>query len=207
MSMRFRLAAGLLAALAVSIISAVMPGGAPAAAVPFAGAVPDATACEKLAALALPNTRITAAQPVAAGAFSLPGAAQQSAAFKELPGFCRVSATLTPSPASQIEMELWLPMDTWNGKFLAVGNGGWAGTIVRDAMAAGVRKGYAAASNDTGHQGAGAAFAIQPEKLVDFGYRAMHEMTVQSKALVEAFYSRGRSCPTTRVVRRGDVRA
>ena len=59
------------------------------------------------------------------------------------------------------------------------------------AMAAGLRRGYAAASNDTGHKGGGAAFALHPEKVVDFGYRAMHEMTVQSKAIIQAFYRRG----------------
>ena len=72
----------------------------------------------------------------------------------------------------------------WNGKFLAVGNGGWAGNISTDAMAAGLRRGYATASNDTGHKGGSASFAVgHPEKLVDFGYRAMHEMAVQSKAI------------------------
>src|SRR5678816_881717 len=89
-------------------------------------------------------------------------------------------------------MEIWLPAENWNGKFLAVGNGGWAGTISRDAIATGLRRGYAAASNDTGHSdaSAGAQFALSQDKLVDFAYRAMHEMTVQSKAIVGAFYSR-----------------
>jgi feruloyl esterase len=89
-------------------------------------------------------------------------------------------------------MELWLPTENWNGKFLAVGNGGWAGSISFDAMAAGLRRGYATASNDTGHRGGSASFALgHPEKLIDFGYRAMHEMAVQSKAMIQAFYNRG----------------
>jgi feruloyl esterase len=88
-------------------------------------------------------------------------------------------------------MELWLPASEWNGKFLAVGNGGWAGTISYSAMAAALNEGYATASNDTGHKGGNALFAIgHAEKLVDFAYRAMHEMTVQSKAIVRAFYNR-----------------
>jgi feruloyl esterase len=102
-----------------------------------------------------------------------------------------VAATLTPSTDSHIEMELWLPAENWNGKFLAVGNGGWAGSISFDAMAAGLRRGYATASNDTGHKGGSASFAVgHPEKLIDFGYRAMHEMAVQSKSLIQAFYNR-----------------
>ena len=87
-------------------------------------------------------------------------------------------------------MEIWLPAENWNGKFLAVGNGGWAGTISLDAVAAGLRRGYAAASNDTGHSDAGAQFALSQDKLIDFAYRAMHEMTVQSKTIVGAFYNR-----------------
>jgi feruloyl esterase len=137
--------------------------------------------CEGLKSLTLPNTTITTAQ-------SMPPRTQGAA---QLPAHCRVAATLTPSNDSHIEMELWLPAENWNGKFLAVGNGGWAGNIETGGMAAGLARGYAAASNDTGHKGGSASFALgHPEKLVDFGYRAMHEMAVQSKAIIQAFYNR-----------------
>lgn len=103
---------------------------------------------------------------------------------------CRLAAVLSPSDDSHIEMELWLP-DDWNGKFLAVGNGGWAGSISFSAMAAGLEAGYAVASNDTGHRGASAAFAVgHPEKVVDFAWRAMHEMAVRSKEMIDAYYER-----------------
>jgi feruloyl esterase len=86
-------------------------------------------------------------------------------------------------------MEVWLPSREWNGKFQAVGNGGWAGSISYAAMAAAVQEGYATASNDTGHEGGNALFAIDhPEKLVDFAYRAVHEMTVQAKAVLGKYY-------------------
>ena len=158
-------------------------------------ASPSATSthgCEALASLALPQAKVTSAQLIAAGAFTAPEGGRGNAAFAQLPAFCRVAATLTPSADSQIQMEIWLPAENWNGKFLAVGNGGWAGTISRDAIAAGLRRGYAAASNDTGHSdaSAGAQFALNQDKLVDLAYRAMHEMTVQSKSIVNAFYSR-----------------
>src|SRR5688572_31168007 len=108
-----------------------------------------------------------------------------------LPEHCRVAATLKPSSDSHIEMEVWMPAENWNGKFQAVGNGGWAGTISYAAMATALQEGYATASNDTGHKGGSALFAIDhPEKLVDLAYRAVHEMTVQSKALITRFYSR-----------------
>lgn len=103
---------------------------------------------------------------------------------------CRIAATLKPRPASQIEMEVWLPPE-WNGKFLALGNGGWAGSISFSAMARGLAAGYAVASNDTGHQGGSGAFALESrEKVIDFAWRAMHEMTVISKAIVETYYQR-----------------
>ncbi len=151
-----------------------------------------AASCESLSSMALPNTSITFAQMVPAGGFTLPGigpaAVQQ---FSRLPAFCRVGATLTPSSDSDIKIEVWLPTADWNGKFQAVGNGGWAGTISYGALASALLEGYATASTDTGHTGGNAAFAIgHREKVVDFAYRAVHEMTVKSKAIIGAFYDR-----------------
>jgi len=145
--------------------------------------------CDALKSLSLPNVTITAAEFVLPGA--PPPSAGRGAQGAPMPAHCRVAATLKPSPDSHIEMELWLPAENWNGKFLALGNGGWAGSIQTAAIAAGLRQGYATASNDTGHKGGSASFAVgHPEKLVDFGYRAMHEMAVRSKALIQAFYNR-----------------
>ena len=178
------LAAGMLASVALAVVamSTMTSAAGPRAA--------TNGSCDSLMSLALPGVKITTAQTVTAGAFSVPGATRANPAFKQLPEFCRVVATLAPSSDSQIGMELWLPSQNWNGKFLAVGNGGWAGNIVINDIATGLGKGYAAASNDTGHQDTGAAFATHPEKVIDFGYRAMHEMTVRSKAIVQAFYNR-----------------
>ena len=132
------------------------------------------------------------AQSVPAGGFSLPGGnAQANAAFQSLPGFCRVAATLKPSSDSDIKIEVWLPSSGWNGKFEGVGNGGWAGSISYGALAQGLRRGYAAASTDTGHQAdvSSAAWALgHPEKVVDYAYRSEHEMTVKAKAIIQAFY-------------------
>jgi feruloyl esterase len=153
-----------------------------------AGAAPAAAAtCESLSSLALPSTTITAAESVAAGAFTQPGG-RGGNPFADLPAFCRVAATIKPTADSDIKMEVWMPAANWNGKFLAVGNGGWNGSIDRNAIAGGLRRGYAAASTDTGHEGGGGPWMANPEKLVDFGYRAMHETTAKAKALVNAFY-------------------
>ena len=99
--------------------------------------------------------------------------------------------TLTPSSDSDIKVEVWLPASGWNGKFQAVGNGGFAGTLPYAAMARAVLDGYATAGTDTGHVGNNAEFALgHPEKLVDFGYRAVHEMAVAAKRVIDAHYGR-----------------
>jgi feruloyl esterase len=153
----------------------------------------SAASCESLATLALPNTSIVLAQTVAGGAFTPPVSgglpANNASPYSKLPAFCRVAATLKPSGDSDIKIEVWMPVSGWNGKFQSVGNGGWAGTISYAALAAAVAGGYAGASTDTGHQGNTAAFAVgHPEKVVDIAYRAVHEMAVQSKAIIDAYY-------------------
>ncbi len=102
-----------------------------------------------------------------------------------LPAYCRVAATLKPSADSDIKMEVWMPVsENWNGKIEVVGNGGWAGVISYAAMAQALKEGYAAASTDTGHTGGNGMFALgHPEKIVDFGYRAVHETVDTSKAI------------------------
>ncbi|HLG57673.1 MAG TPA: tannase/feruloyl esterase family alpha/beta hydrolase [Vicinamibacterales bacterium] len=150
-----------------------------------------AATCESLSSLKLPDAMVTSAQLVAAGTFTQPGGRGGANQFADLPAFCRVGATLAPTKESDIKIEVWLPASGWNGKFQAVGNGGWAGVISYPAMASALQEGYATASNDTGHKGGNALFAIgHPEKLVDFAYRAVHEMTVQSKAIASSYYSR-----------------
>jgi feruloyl esterase len=149
--------------------------------------------CDKLpSSLKLTNATVTSVQPVTGGEFAPPtpaGAARPAAAETGLPAFCRVALTLTPTSDSDIKAEVWLPIAGWNGKFQEVGNGGWGGSIQYGALAAAVKRGYAAASTDTGHVGDTARFALgHPEKLVDFGHRAIHETAVQSKATIGAAY-------------------
>jgi feruloyl esterase len=150
------------------------------------GSVSAAT-CEGLAELKLPNTTITAAQSVAAGAFAPPSGS--AAPYKELPAFCRVAGVIKPTNDSEIKFEVWLPGANWNGKFHGIGNGGFAGSISYTGLAGALARGYATASTDTGHSGADASWARgHPEKIVDYGYRAIHEMTEKAKLIVKAFY-------------------
>jgi len=94
-----------------------------------------AASCESLTWLSLPDTTITAAQSVVSN--------------KDLPPYCRVAATLKPSSDSDIKIEVWMPASGWNGKFEAVGNGGWSGSISNSALASAVQRGFAGASTDT----------------------------------------------------------
>jgi feruloyl esterase len=159
-----------------------------------------AGSCENVASLALPDGKITSAALVAAGAFAPPmggglmlGGPGGLSVFKATPAFCRVAATLTPTPDSDIKIEVWMPAENWNGKLVGIGNGVWAGSISYSALAEPLAKGYATVATDTGHVGSGmdAKFAVgHKEKLIDNGYRAIHEMTVKAKAFIAAYYGR-----------------
>jgi feruloyl esterase len=170
----------------------------------------NAADCEQLAGLKLAHTEITLAQSVAAGAFKPPAGAGAGApggppvSYSGLPAFCRVAGTIRPTSDSDIRFEVWMPASNgaragaraWNGKFAAVGNGVWAGSITYFSMIEPLSMGYATAATDDGHQGnpLDASFAAgHPEKLVDFGHRAVHEMTVVAKAAIKAFYEKSAS--------------
>jgi len=179
-------------ALLAIVLVAAFPSTFRAQQAAAAGPASSAAACGRLmTAFAAPRTIVESAAVVAAGGFSPPGAAASAASrvFADLPAFCRVELTLKPSPDSDVKSEVWLPQSGWNGKFQQVGNGAWAGSIQYGALAAALRQGYSAASTDAGHSGEDASFALgHPEKLTDFGYRAVHETALQGRAVVAAFY-------------------
>jgi len=148
-------------------------------------------ACTSIGQRPIANGRLLSAESVQAGAFTPPSSVNAAAAsaFRQLPAFCRVTARLTPTPDSDIRVEVWLPVAGWNRKLEAVGNGGLGGTIPYPALSAAVKAGYAAVATDTGHVGGNADFvAGHPEKLIDFAYRAVHEMTIAAKSIAAAHY-------------------
>jgi feruloyl esterase len=146
--------------------------------------------CESLTSLQFGQGAVTSAQQMKAGA--LDTGSGPAANLSDLPSLCRVRATLRPTNDSEIHVEIWMPDPAvWNGKYEAVGNGGWGGSINYGDMAAALRRGYATSSIDTGHTGGRASFAVgHPEKLKDFGYRSVHEMTVAAKEAITAFYGK-----------------
>ncbi|HYM22447.1 MAG TPA: tannase/feruloyl esterase family alpha/beta hydrolase, partial [Vicinamibacterales bacterium] len=174
---------------ALAVVVAVVALQGVTASAPIAPAAP--VACASLGQVSLSDGTLLSAQVVEAGAFVPPNTtnANAAAAFKTVPAFCRVSLKLTPTPDSDIRVEVWLPQSRWNRKIEAAGNGGLGGAMPYPALAAAVKAGYAAAGTDTGHVGGNADFVPgHPEKLVDFAYRAIHEMTVAAKAMTAAHY-------------------
>jgi len=161
------------------------------AVVGLAATSPEATAapmpCAELATLSLPGTTITAAHEIPAGNYTPP----QSPPQANLPAFCLVALTVTP----QIKIEVWLPKDTWNGRYRGEGGGGYAGQVSYGGLAVGIRAGYATASTDTGHAAsAGGTFALNPDgslntQLIgDFAERSLRELALKSKAVIKAYY-------------------
>jgi hypothetical protein len=148
-----------------------------------------ATDCAAMKDLKLEATTITLADAVTSGQVEIPGMAP----IEELPGFCRVAGVLRPTSDSKIHFEVWLPEKEWNGRLLGSGNGGFAGAIYYQQLEGYLRRGFAVAGSDAGHQAEGtdATWAYgHPEKVKDFGWRAIHLMTERAKQIIQAYYGK-----------------
>lgn len=186
-----------LGALSIGVVAS-QPGGATA--YPFAQQHLAEQSCERLKALRLPKVEITSASLVAAGSVASSVPTVAGTVTVTLAAHCEVKAVARPTSDSEIGMEIWLPAENWNGKYEQLGNGGWAGAIHKPPLAGALRRGYAAAATDNGHKGGvddeghgerSAAFAMgHPEKLIDYGYRALGETRATALAAIKAFYGR-----------------
>jgi Tannase and feruloyl esterase len=180
--------------LAPVMVAALLGPGARAATAPS-----QTDACARLTQLVLPQAKVASAGTVAAGEFKPPADTTpwligEPSLYKTMPPFCRVVVEATPSADSAIAIEVWMPVDGWNGRFRGQGNGGFAGELHFRALGSAVRQGYATAATNTGHSGTDtdASWALgHPEKVTDFGFRAIHTMTEVAKAAIKAFYGRG----------------
>jgi hypothetical protein len=149
--------------------------------------------CDAIQDLKLPDTTITLAERVSSGDLDAPGLA---APLHELPVFCRVTGILSPTADSEIHFEVWMPEKDWNRRILGVGNGGFAGSIGYESLAGNLRRGFATSGSDAGHFGetedASWAFG-HPEKIADFGWRAVHLTAERAKDVVNAYYGEAAS--------------
>jgi hypothetical protein len=196
-------AAAMLAPVAAALFLTLAPG-TPAAAhdpTPTADAQGAATdRCAALAGLQLDRVAIQSAviQPprVPVPGANLPnmtGAPGAGAPVAGLPAFCRVTGSMHPAADSDIHFEVWMPQEGWDGRFNGANSGGLAGYINYNDLAAAIRAGQAVAGSDTGHNalpGDSAWAKGHPEKVKDYGWRALHLTAVVGKKLVAAFYGR-----------------
>jgi hypothetical protein len=159
-----------------------------------------AATCESLTQLQLPHAKVVSSQPVTGGSFDPPGSGFAPPGAPQglsgLPPLCRVVVQSTPTADSLINIEIWIPLgDAWNGKYEQLGCGGFCGTLQFGyfSLARAVRRGYASAITDDGNQSAGDGnFALgHPEKVIDFGYRALKETTDSAKAVIAALANHG----------------
>lgn len=152
----------------------------------------DARRCLAVKSFHLNSGEIVASEWVQSPA-SLRGLVSEDVSTTAVP-FCRVTAKLKPVSDSQIGVEVWLPRHSvWNGKFKGVGSAGLGGVIFYGDLVVGLKQGYATAATDTGHDNTGGPgrFALgHPEKIVDYGYRAIHEAAVAGKAITSAYYGK-----------------
>jgi Tannase and feruloyl esterase len=163
-------------------------------------AITDTAKCAGLQQLTLDQAHVLSADVVAAGTFVAPprptGANEQLPLYKQLPTFCRVKIQATPTSDSNIQIEVWLPVadgnkNNWNGRFQGIGNGGFAGEIDFGTLARALSNNNATAGTDTGHfaDGIDASWALHhPEKITDYGWRGVHQMTAQARAVIAAYY-------------------
>ncbi len=146
--------------------------------------------CESLVGKAYGDATVSAATNVTPP-FSVTGKDPPTPVSVDAP-FCRVEGTIKPSADSDIKFEVWLPPEgSWNGKYQGVGNGGFAGSLIYAPMSWALEAGYAVSGTDTGHSGGtlDADWALgHPEKIVDFGWRAIHLTALASKAIVADYY-------------------
>jgi|CZKZ01.1.fsa_nt_gi feruloyl esterase len=153
-------------------------------------------ACEDLKKLNLVHVTITSAASVGAGPLKQPVGAPSKLPEVIVPRHCEVAGVARPTSDSEINFLLWLPpASVWNGKYMQRGNGGWAGMIQPASLLRPLALGYAASATDDGHRAEGrmpdASWAVgHPEKLIDFGYRAVHETALASKAILHAYYGK-----------------
>ena len=149
--------------------------------------------CTALATLSLPHATVTAAEVLRDGVFhEAAGMDGKPRDHAGLPPFCRVRGVSTPVPGSRIGFELWLPLGEWNGRLHMVGNGAYGDRIYYPQMVARLQNGDVAVATDTGHQGGELGFgAGHPERIADWGHRAVHESVVAAKAVAAAFFGSG----------------
>ncbi len=157
---------------------------------PAAHAAPDA--CAALKQLRIPHVEILIATRVS-GTFKEDMAVERAPrTFTHLKPFCRVRGISRPVAGSEIGFEMWLPEPArWSRRLHMIGNGAYVSNISYKQMISRLDDGDVAVGTDTGHIGSNLKFGWrQPQKIEDFGHRAVHESVLAAKAVTRAYYRR-----------------
>ncbi|KAI6374289.1 hypothetical protein MCOR25_003235 [Pyricularia grisea] len=143
------------------------------------------------------NVSLETAVPVPEGGSFGEGAKDLASTFNatQLPEVCAIIVSVknsTANPTSNYRFGMFLPpSDTWNGRFLAVGNGAFLGGINWPYMGSGPHYGFATMSTDTGHSSGPGDLSWglnRPDRLLDWGYRAMRGSSLVAKQVVAGYY-------------------
>lgn len=156
-----------------------------------------ATSCATLKAPTIPNATVVSIQAIERRNFTVPsgfgggGGTIPSAPIGRL-NFCDVNVTLTHGTANDsVRVEVWMPLQGWNGRFQGTGGGGFIPGTFGSAMAPQVAAGFAAASTDAGLRPAsfdGSGIRFNDQLMTNFAFLSVHEMALVGKALTQQFY-------------------
>ena len=189
--MRHARAACLTRAKATSTWLNLFAWGIGIAAALLASQAKAATPCADLVTLQLPDAVVTSAATMSGNVTGPDGRN-----YTRLPSFCQVTIVATPSNDSAINILLWMPDNTWNGRFQGTGNGGYGGNMAIDAFAMiyAIKHGFAVVASDMGtapstNNNADTLIG-HPQKWIDWGSRSTYLMSTLGKQVLQAFQGR-----------------
>jgi feruloyl esterase len=115
------------------------------------------------------------------------------AATADTPQHCRVTGVITP----EVAFEVNLP-DRWNRRFYMTGNGGLAGDALDGPVSldrtGALTNGFVMARTNTGHDArkepSGSFILSNPQKAIDYAYRAVHVTAEMAKRIAADYYGR-----------------
>lgn len=174
---RFALALVLTLAATTALAQGLSFGAWQPSTLPDAPQLPPRQACADLWALTGHDITVVSATTVGATA--------------DTPEHCRLVGLMQP----EVRFEVLLPA-RWNGRLYMFGNGGYAGEALDNPgrVATGrraVARGFAVAQTNTGHDAALeplGTFAVNPQKFLDYAYRAVHLTATTARAIARQYY-------------------
>lgn len=179
-----RLATALLALLALVVFAS------PATATEKAN-----TTCDAVSAPTVPGAQVLSVSGVARpDGYTVPPGPFNPEPIPGMPAFCELTITLThPGADDVVTIAVWLPTNTWNGRFQGTGGGGFAAGLFVVGLVPALVEGYAAAATDAGvpiDLADPSTWADDPELLTNFASRSLHDMAVAGKAVTAEYYGR-----------------